>query len=582
MTKFYRKNYPRPQFVRDSYICLNGEWNFRFDCCNEGVTNKWSSGFSGDPIQVPFSYESALSGIGTDRQYPSVWYCRKAVFPHSSGEHVLLYFEGCDYLTKLWVNGQYIGRHFGGYTRFCFDITDTLNEEEALIVIQASDSRDAAQPRGKQRWLSENYDCWYTQTTGIWKTVWAEVVDRDHLEDVKITPLFDEDSVMFQYKIAGAAEDKLELETVVLFDDVLVYQGKEQVLRPFFARTVSLVGDFSKWKVKYWSPEKPNLYDVEFRLYRGGALIDRVGSYFGIRKISADSKRVTLNNQEIYLKMVLDQGYWENGLLTPPDEDAIVLDLEKALKYGFNGIRKHQKIEDERFYYWADVLGVMVWCESPSAYEFRTDTVKRTTTEWLSIVEQHYNHPSVIAWVPFNESWGVPKVYTDGKQQNFVQGIYHLTKTVDGTRPVIGNDGWEHTATDILTLHDYAPDGDTLLRHWNHRERVITGEEAFNDERFALAQGHAYEGQPIVLSEFGGIAYKSEKGWGYGQTENSEEDFLARFRSLIEAVAKLDFVCGFCYTELTDVQQEMNGLMDMRRQEKILPAKIREIMEEIG
>ncbi len=582
MTKFYKKNYPRPQLVRESYISLNGEWAFLFDYYNKGEINGWFNGFTEGTINVPFSYESKLSGIGTDQQCESVWYCKQAKFPHTAEERVLLNLEGCDYLTKLWVNGRFIGEHSGGYTRFSFDITNALNDDAAVIVIQANDSKNTAQPRGKQRWLDENYDCWYTQTTGIWKTVWAEVVNEAHLKQVKITPKYDENSVRFEYQVGEKAEGNLELETIITFRDTVICQTREPVLRPFFSRTFSLIHDFTKWKVKYWSPNSPNLYDVEIRIYRNGVLADRVGSYFGVRKISSDTGRFTLNNMEIYLKMVLDQGYWADGLLTPPDEETLLTDLKKALEYGYNGIRKHQKIEDERFYYWADVLGVLVWCESPSTYEFNSEAVQKFTSEWISIVEQHYNHPSVVTWVPFNESWGLPRIYTDKEQQNFTKEIYYLTKSLDPTRPVITNDGWEHTISDMLTLHDYASDGRTLLQHWNHKDSILNGDESFNDERFALAKGHSYCGQPILLSEFGGIAFQAESGWGYGQAESEEENFLNRFRSLIDAIAKLDFVCGFCYTELTDVQQEMNGHMNMDRMDKIDPKKIREILESIG
>lgn len=262
-------------------------------------------------------------------------------------------------------------------------------------------------------------------------------------------------------------------------------------------------------------------------------------------------------------------------MLTSPDEEAIKADIEKILEYGYNGVRKHQKIEDERFYYWADVKGLLVWCEAPSFYEMSEKAIGHVTKEWMEIVKQCYNHPSIITWVPFNESWGVPRIIEDKKAQNFTEAIYYITKTLDDTRPVVSNDGWEHTRSDIITLHDYAVDGESLLKNWRRLKENLENKRAFNGERYVFAKGFHYEGQPIILSEFGGIAYgEANDGWGYGSTETREEDFLDRLESLMDAVYSLEDVCGFCYTQLTDVQQEQNGHTYMDRTDKIEPRKI--------
>ncbi len=283
---------------------------------------------------------------------------------------------------------------------------------------------------------------------------------------------------------------------------------------------------------------------------------------------------------DFYLKMVLDQGYWESSLLTPPDEEALILDIKKILEYGYNGVRKHQKIEDERFYYWADVYGLTVWCEAPSFYEFDRRAIECVTKEWVDIVKQHYNHPSIITWVPFNESWGIPRILCDKKQQVFTEAIYYLTKSLDATRPVISNDGWEHTKSDIITLHDYAEYGEDLLSHWTDWEQNLSNTQSFNGERYAFAGGFRYEGQPIILSEFGGIAFcKDEKAWGYGNAETSEGGYLERLNSLTDAIYSMDFISGYCYTQLTDVEQEQNGHMDMNRRDKVDAEKIRTIIQ---
>lgn len=591
MTKYYKENYPRPQFVRDSYLDLNGEWNFRFDDGNQGLSAGWQNGFEDQKILVPYSYESKRSGIGCEEVHEVVWYSRKVNFASldnnseeaEGGQRILLNFEGSDYKTELWINGIFIGSHEGGYARFTFDITDALEENEGMVAIRVNDSLSTVQPRGKQRWLKDNFDCWYVQTTGIWKSLWAEKVRDVRLEHLHMIPRYDDNAVDFEYIIKGGMREekrKLEVETVISFQEDIVCRQRDLVLKKHYSKRFSLVNDNIKWKVKYWCPKSPHLYDVCVRIYEDGRLIDEVGSYFGLRKISTDSSRVKLNNMDHYLRMILDQGYWEDTGLTPPDEEALKKDIDRILAYGYNGVRKHQKIEDERFYYWADVKGLLVWCEAPSFYELNGTAVENVTREWIEIVKQHYNHPSVITWVPFNESWGIPRVIEDKTAQNFTESIYHITKALDDTRPVVGNDGWEHTKSDIITLHDYTPNGDGLKKSWLYPEENLKNRRSFNGERYAFAKGFRYAGQPVMLSEFGGIAYgKKSDGWGYGNAETREEDFLERLKGLMEAVYDMEFVCGFCYTQLTDVQQEQNGHMYMNRKDKIDPQKISEIIK---
>lgn len=582
MTKYYRKNYPRPQFVRDSYLDLNGEWDFRFDDDNEGLTAGWKNGFEGQKILVPYSCECKASGIGCTEAHEIIWYSRKTDFSPlmKNGERILLNLEGADYETWLWVNGVFVGSHKGGYTRFSFDITDALENGTGVVVFRIYDSLSSAQPRGKQRWLKESYDCWYVQTTGIWKCLWAESVGISRLEHLHMTPRFDDDSVDFEYILNRRKTDgKTEVETIITFQDNIILSMRETVSRNCFSRRYSLINDDMKLKVRYWSPESPDLYDVCIRIYENGVLADEVGSYFGLRKISTDSMRIKLNHTDRYLKMVLDQGYWGDTALTPPDEQAIINDIDKILSYGYNGVRKHQKTEDERFYYWADVKGLLVWCEAPSFYELNNTAIDNMTTEWIQIVRQHYNHPSIIAWVPFNESWGIPHVMDDMKAQNLTESIYYLTKALDDSRPVISNDGWEHTKSDIITLHDYASNGEQLRQNWDDPEGFLANNHSFNTERYAFANGFRYEGQPVILSEFGGIAYgKDENGWGYGDAENNEESFLNRLKGLMDAVYDIEYISGFCYTQLTDVEQEQNGHTFMNRKDKIAPEKVRAII----
>ncbi|KSU84528.1 Glycosyl hydrolases family 2 [Fictibacillus enclensis] len=576
-----RKEYPRPQFQRNDWLNLNGEWNFQFDHQNAGEKEAWYKKTDlNQKIIVPFTYETKASGIQEETFCPYVWYQKSVEVPKEfAGQRVLLHFQGADYVTKVWVNGIFAGEHKGGYTAFSFDITNYINEEkENNLVVKIEDSLSEHQPRGKQRWIDKNFGCWYVQTTGIWQTVWLEFLHETHIQSVKTTPDVDNESVEFEYKLVHAGQQQhLTLKTAITFDGKPVKDFSLQVDREHASMKVSLASEIHEWKVMQWSPEHPHLYDVEFTLFDGDRELDRVQSYFGMRKISIQNGNILLNNVPIYQKLLLDQGYWEETHLTPPSEEAIILDIEKTLEMGFNGVRKHMKVEDQRFLYWADKKGLLVWSEMAATYAFSDDAVQQFTEEWLEVVRQQYNHPSIITWTPFNESWGVKNIFTNEKQQKFTEGIYHLTKAIDSMRPVIVNDGWEHTVSDIITLHDYVEYGDEFLNRYRDKEKVVGNEIAFNKSKHAMAKGYEYKGQPIIISEYGGIAFTSEEGWGYGDQVKNEKEFLDRYASITEAIMSLDYICGFCYTQITDVQQEVNGLLTEDRKPKVDLSKINEI-----
>lgn len=581
----YKKDYPRPQFVREHWTNLNGKWDFRFDDADVGETSKWYEGLNGDrKIVVPFTYETKASGIGETTFHPCVWYERSFRLPEAQrGKRVVLRFEGVDHEAKVWVNGNYIGRHEGAYAAFAFDITRFVKADgDNRVVIRALDSNSTAQPRGKQRWVADNFGCWYVQTTGIWKTVWLEYPDAISIGSVKITPDLDARSVRFDYAIDGAArqdgDEPIAFQAKISCDGESVAEVSARVTRQHGTLETGLLSEAAgEWKLKVWHPRHPHLYDVEFTLLRGGEVVDRVSSYFGLRKISIQGNRILLNNAPFYQRLLLDQGYWTDSHLTPPNEEALIEDIEKTKALGFNGVRKHQKIEDARFLYWCDRMGLLVWSEMAAAYEFNDDAVETFTREWMEIVGQQYNHPCIVTWVPFNESWGIGQIFTDRKQQQFTEAIYHLTKSMDQTRPVVVNDGWEHTVSDIITLHDYVEKGSEFAERYRDQEGVLGNAFAFNGSKYAFAQGYAYRGQPVIVSEFGGIAFRTEAGWGYGNQVETEEQFLERYRSITQAIVDTDYVCGFCYTQTTDVQQEVNGLLTEDRKPKIDPEKIKPI-----
>ncbi|MRN53685.1 glycoside hydrolase family 2 protein [Paenibacillus monticola] len=570
----YTKDYPRPQFVREAWQSLNGEWDFRFDDANVGEREKWQEELHGDlKIQVPFTYETKASGIAESSFHPYVWYQRNLQPPADlNDKRVMLNFQAVDYTAKVWVNGCYAGQHHGGYTAFSFDITDYLNKETNgtnKLVIKVEDSQSCTQPRGKQRWVEENFECFYVQTTGIWQSVWVEYVSPSYLKSVKITPDFDNRSVRFEYQTHQAG-GSLRLETRISGHQKTLKQVSLHMDRPWLQLDVDLVHEANgPWKSESWSPQAPNLYDVEFILYKDDVEVDHVYSYFGLRKISIEQGKVLLNNTPLYQRLILDQGYWPESHLTPPSEEAIIEDIEAILAMGYNGVRKHMKIEDARFLYWCDVKGLLVWSEMAATFEFNDEAVETFMNEWTQVVRQQYNHPSIITWVPFNESWGIPQVFTHPQQQKFTEAVYHLTKALDPYRPVIVNDGWEHTVSDIITLHDYEEQGQVLFERYADSSRLLDGSFSFNTWKYAMAKGYEYRGQPVIVSEFGGIAFTSDQGWGYGNQVASEEAFIERFRNITQAIKDTPYICGYCYTQITDVQQEVNGLLTEDRKPKI-------------
>ncbi len=580
--KSYIKDYPRPQMVRPEWENLNGPWLFAFDDNNSGEQNQWSQGIPNDTtITVPYTYETKLSGIEKTERHDYVWYQRsiKVTKPMLTQRRVMLHFEGSDYITKVWINGQFVGKHQGGYARFSFDITHAVHKGENILVVKVEDSYNVCQPRGKQRWKGYNYGCWYIQTTGIWKTVWLESVPQEHIKRVKITPHLKQKEVVLECNIEKGT-DPVMLEARVEFAGVLVNTSRITVCENYATMHITVLSlDVSEWGVKAWSPNDPNLYDVHMCLIKNDKIIDEIGSYFGMREIRIEHSNILLNGVPLYQRLLLDQGYWQDSHLTPPNEQALIEDIEKVLELGYNGVRKHQKIEDERFLYWCDIKGLLVWSEFPATYHFTDYAVECITTEWMEIIQQNYNHPSIITWTPFNESWGVQDIKIDSTQQKFTEAIYYLTKSFDPYRPVIVNDGWEHTISDIITLHDYEEFGDAFFKRYNeYKQEILENRMYHSRHKSAFANGYSYKGQPVLMTEYGGIAFDNdEKGWGYGNKVTTEEDFITRFEEITNAIKKTPYICGFCYTQLSDVQQEMNGLMDIKRSFKVNPKRISEI-----
>jgi len=571
-----RAEVPQPQFARADWLSLNGTWEFEFDPENRGLDARWGAGTRpfARRIQVPFAPETTRSGIGDTGFHPWAWYRRTVDLPaHWAGRRVLLRFGAVDYRAMVWVNGSVAGEHEGGHTPFAFDITRHLGEGPVTIVVRAEDPpADRSIPRGKQFWEERSRSIFYTRTTGIWQPVWLEAVGDSYLEGLRIHPAPD-GAVEFDARVARPAEG-LRLRARVRFGDQEVGAGE-----------VSVAGDRARLVVhvpspRLWDVGRGNLYDVTLELARaGGDTLDRVDSYYGYRTISVEQGRVFLNGHPVYLKMVLDQGYWPDAGLTPPTDQAIRHDIRLAREMGFNGARKHQKVEDPRYLYWADREGFLVSGEMANAYVYDEEYAARFTREWMAVIERDANHPSAVMWVPINESWGTPDL-RDPRQRAHLAALYHLTRSFDPDRIVIGNDGWEQVnTTDLFTLHDYAGTGAALFEKYKDLGRP--GAPIPPNGRAALAPGATYNGAPFALTEFGGIAFIApgsrvpKDAWGYAGVEPDSRAALARLRGLYEALARLPAFVGICYTQLTDVEQEINGLLTFDRVPKFDPAEIR-------
>lgn len=575
-----RPEHPRPDFLRDTFCNLNGSWQFAFDDGDQGLVQRWyTPGHAFDQrITVPFAYQTQMSGIGpTDEIHPVVWYRRAFTIPaEMAGQRILLRFGAVDFEAAVYINGELAGTHRGGYTPFSLDITCFLKDGENDLCVRAADDPDCAQPRGKQYWQRGLMGCWYTPVTGIWQTVYLEAVGAVALDRVHITPDFDSHLCTVDLELDRIPSAPVEIEIALSVEGrpLRTLRLDTQSRRTSVPIDLIILGSLEPMHA--WTPEHPTLYDVDVRVRREGRQLDHVHTYFGMRKVEVREGKVYLNNCPLYQRLVLDQGYWPDSLITPPSDEAIQEDIRMALAFGYNGARKHQKLEDPRYYYWADKMGLLVWGELPSLYEFCDASIHHLYETLSGFIDRDFNHPSIITWVPLNESWGVRQIYTDRRQQALARLLYQAAKALDGTRMVSVNDGWEQVETDICALHDYAADGVVLARHFASRQEV---EKHACDWRPCYAQGVTPTGkEAFLVTEYGGIAFShiglqgdagGMESWGYHDKVSTQEEFFARFQSVTDAIRQIPYCQGYCYTQLTDVMQEVNGLLTPDRQPKV-------------
>ena len=573
-----RAEYPRPQFERAEWLNLNGrDWTYEFDFGKSGMNRRLydSHGFK-DTITVPFCPESKLSGVEYRDFIPAMWYHRTIRMPQEwKGRRVKLNFGGVDFFAAVYVDGKPVGRHWGGSSPFTCDITGVVADGEPhdLVVRVEDDLRGGTQPAGKQ---SSNYysaGCHYTRTTGIWQTVWMEPVDADGLKSVYIVPDLDGGCFVVRPEFNGLSEG----QTI----EVLISDGDKVVARDRRKASPAMSITMPVKKARTWSPESPFLYDVVMNVYDGsGRLIDTVNSYAGMRKIHVEGNRYYLNNEPYYLRLVLDQGFYPDGVWTAPSDEDLRRDIELSMAAGFNGARMHQKVIEERFHYWADKLGYLTWGESPSwgANLNNQLSARNFMPEWSAVVIRDRNHPSIIAWTPFNETWERPDNDEAAMQHDrTVEDVYTLTHNLD-YRPVNDCSGNYHVITDLWTVHNYEQDPDKLARWFE----VKDGRYPCQDPRRDVP----YAGQPFLIDEYGGIKWVvgkefSDNSWGYGQGPRTVEDLYRRLEGLTDAILAVPYVWGYTYTQLTDVEQEQNGIYNYDRTAKFDMDRIRAIFSKV-
>ncbi|MCR4694307.1 MAG: glycoside hydrolase family 2 [Pseudobutyrivibrio sp.] len=588
-----RTEYPRPDLVRDSYQSLNGTWDFDFDDEDLGISEKWYKSHDyKKTITVPFAYQAPASGIGDTSVHDILWYRKEVSLEQDpAGKDVLLHFGAVDYICDVYINGEFVGHHQGGDSPFTIQVNKFCQDKNWDLCLRVFDPcEDETIPRGKQFWEKTPRSIWYTPTSGIWQSVWIEQVCPKRIEKLRMTTRFEEGTeeirLFFNGNVAGC-----NLKTKVCLENDLVWESQTRCI----GQQLSVLADIVQNHIfrsnfhdsgYTWTPESPRLFDVELILEdESGNTLDQVKTYFGFRKVHAEQGMIYLNNKPYYQRLVLDQGYWREGLLTAPTDEDYKKDIEASKAMGFNGCRKHQKAEDPRFLYWADKLGYLVWGECASVPTFGINQMNREMELWKEIVERDYNHPSIICWVPLNESWGVPNIHADRQQQEYSKALYHYLHAADPTRLVISNDGWEQTDTDVCAIHNYEHGDPGTLRAeifekmFSSRKELVGHPCGVWD---VYAKGTKDQGAPIVLSEFGGIGYtpNQNKGedWGYTRV-NSEQAYVEEYKRILDVVLDSPVLAGFCYTQLTDVEQEVNGLLTYDRQWKCKPEAIKEINE---
>lgn len=557
-----RPEYPRPQFERAEWINLNGTWTYEFDFSNSGQNRQLTAAKNfGKTITVPFCPESKLSGVNYTDFINRMWYQRSLSIPAEWKEKkILLNFGAVDYFTEIYIDGRLIGNHIGGSSSFSIDLTNVVKPGQThnLVLMVVDELRSGLQTVGKQCPQSASISCFYTRVTGIWQTVWMEAVSPYGLKSVETRPDIDQEQLIVTPEFYQATNGGM-LEVILYDQNQRVVAQKTAQCASGYSLTLPVK------KMKLWTPETPNLYDITFRIKSPeGTVIDEVKSYVGMRKVHTADGVVYLNNEPYFQRLVMNQGYYSDGIWTAPNDEALKNDILLSKAAGFNGARLHQKAFEERFHYWADKLGFITWGESPNwGMNLMNEEASRNfISEWTEIITRDRNHPSIITWVPFSQPIikGLPPTF-----QRLITDTYRLTKAIDPTRPVNSMAGDIYFRTDIWSPRNYESEASLFT----------------SQLRNAHQPGNS---QPFFVGEFGGIPWiestDRDGSWGYGGMLTNEEGFYQRLEGLINGIATQD-AAGFCYTQLTDIEQEKNGIYYYDRRPKLDMQRIKAIFEKI-
>lgn len=561
-----RPEHPRPQLRRETWHNLNGEWEFEIDHGASGRARGLPEAESlAETITVPFAPESELSGVEHTDFMDAVWYRREIEVPERFLDgRLLLRFGAVDYEAEVWVNGTSVGTHRGGYTPFAFDITEAVESGPNVVTVCAEDDvRSTLQPAGKQSQQYASHGAKYTRVTGIWQTVWLEPVSETHVDALRFQPDPENDTLHAEVELAGAVRTGTLTATATFDEDVV---GETTVATDGRFAAFSLALD----ETHVWTPDEPSLYDLDVELAVDGETVDTVESYFGLRSVTLGDDCVYLNGEPVFQRLVLDQGYYPDGLYTAPSDEALRGDIERSLKLGFDGARLHEKVFEPRFLYHADRLGYLVWDEHANwgMDHGRSETLGPFLQEWLEVVRRDYNHPSLVGWTPFNET-------QPHQDDDLLRTVYRTTKRLDPTRPVIDTSGWYHVETDLVDAHDYEQDPETFRETYGEIDGPVE----------PTGHGHTeWSDELSYVSEYGGIWWNpdAEDGWGYGDRPEDEAEFFARYRGMTETLLENEAMWAFCYTQLYDIEQETNGLYTYDREPKFDPERLREINQQVA
>ena len=553
MNNIPRPEHPNPQFQRRDWMNLNGKWSFKIDKSKSGLAKKYyqpQTKFD-RTINVPFCPESVLSGIEYMDFMDAVWYSREFTIPEKySGLRAILHFGAVDYKATVYINGKEVGTHKGGYISFEFDITDYITDGKNVLTVYAEDdTRNPLQPRGKQSEEYYSHGCDYTRTTGIWQTVWLEFVPESRIKGIKIFPNVENCSVDIQAEVIGSGK----------FEVLALYQERIMGAATVISDGGFVTAHLDLKEAYLWEVGEGRLYDLELRFNE-----DKVDSYFGLRDVRLDGQKFLINGKSVFQRLVLDQGFYPDGIYTAPTEEAMIKDIQISLDVGFNGARLHEKIFEPRFLYHCDKMGYIVWGEYPNwgMDSSNPNILFSILPEWIEEIERDFNHPSIIGWCPFNETWDY-----DGRKQHdeTLAVVYNTTKALDRTRPCIDTSGNFHVITDIFDVHDYEQDPKVFKEHY---DKLMTEGELFDNHK----KRQKYTGGPTFVSEYGGIRWSVNEGeqnaWGYGDAPKNKYEFIERYKGLTDALLDNDQMFGFCYTQLYDVEQEQNGLYTYSRKPK--------------